>query len=352
MKGNNLIGLDREELIGLAQQMGEAPYRGRQLYYQIYRRKQFDFTKMTDLTKAFRQKLHEAVELDLPQKAQCTRSADGTVKFLFRLRDGAFIETVYIPEEGRNTLCISSQVGCDVGCTFCLTAQMGFQRNLMPGEIIGQVLRVIKEGLLREQGFNVVLMGMGEPFYNYKNVMKAFRIMTDCDGMNLSHRKITLSTSGVVPVLHRLAAEERLPNLAISLNATTGRVRNQIMPINQKWSLEELLAVCRLVAEKSRRTITFEYVLLEGENDTDEDAHRLACLLAPIPAKVNLIPYNPSPGLPHSRPPMSRVENFKQILIENGLTAFVRKTRGDDISAACGQLAHLQQPETLLRGRA
>ncbi len=341
MKIANLIGLDRDELERLAESLEEKPFRGRQLYVQIYRRKAADFDAMTDLAKSFRLRLGEETRIELPEVERRSTSADGTVKLLLRLDDGRFIETVYIPEENRDTLCISSQVGCDVGCTFCLTARMGFKRNLRAGEIVGQVLRVIREGLVRDGGFNVVFMGMGEPLYNYRNVMKAFRLLTDPDGMNLSYRKITVSTSGVVPVLRRMAEEALLPNLAISLNATTDAARDRIMPINRRWPLGELLEACRRLPLEPRRRITVEYVLLAGENDSDDDARRLIDLLRGLPIKVNLIPYNPSPGLDHRRPGPERVSHFQEILRAGFVANFVRKTRGDDVSAACGQLAHL-----------
>ncbi len=338
----NLLGLDQSELMELAVSLGEKPFRGKQLYQQIYARKILNVQQMTDLPLSLRARLSADYILETLQVEQRRASIDGTVKFLFRLQDGQFIETVHIPEERRDTLCISSQVGCDVGCTFCLTAHMGFKRNLKPGEIVGQVLHCILEGLVPESGFNIVFMGMGEPLYNYKNVMKAFRLLTDQQGMDLSHRKITLSTSGVVPVLRKMNAEPQLPNLAISLNATTDQVRNRVMPINRKWPLATLLQACRDFPLDARRRITFEYVLLAGETDSDHDAHRLAHLLKGIPSKVNLIPYNPNPGLPHRRPSDGRVERFREILAANhSLAAFVRRTRGDDISAACGQLAHL-----------
>lgn len=341
MKIANLIGLDRVELERLAESFAEKPFRGNQLYTQIYRRKAFDFDAMTDLAKSFRHRLAEETRIGLPEVQGRSISEDGTVKLLLRLDDGSFIETVHIPEEKRDTLCISSQVGCDVGCTFCLTARMGFKRNLRAGEIVGQVLLMIREGLVRDGGFNIVFMGMGEPLYNYRNVMKAFRLLTDPDGMNLSYRKITVSTSGVVPVLRRMAGESMLPNLAISLNATTDEVRDRIMPINRRWPLGELLEACRRLPLEPRRRITIEYVLLAGENDSDEDARRLVGLLRGLPVKVNLIPYNPNPGLDHRRPSATRVARFQEILSAAYVANFVRKTRGDDVSAACGQLAHL-----------
>ncbi|MEE8585887.1 MAG: 23S rRNA (adenine(2503)-C(2))-methyltransferase RlmN [Acidobacteriota bacterium] len=340
----NLVGLDQGELMELAVSLGEKPFRGKQIYQQIYARKLLDVQQMTDLPVSLRERLGADYALEIPQVEQRRASSDGTVKFLFRLQDGQFIETVYIPEKRRDTLCISSQVGCGVGCTFCLTAQMGFRRNLTPGEIVGQVLHCMREGLVPASGFNIVFMGMGEPLYNYKNVMKAFRILTDQQGMDLSHRKITLSTSGVVPVLRKMNDEPQLPNLAISLNATTDQVRSRVMPINRKWPIAALLQACRAFPLEARRRITFEYLLLAGETDSDQDAHRLAQLLEGIPCKVNLIPYNPNPGLPHQRPSDGRVERFREILVgTHNLSAFVRRTRGDDISAACGQLAHMTE---------
>jgi 23S rRNA (adenine2503-C2)-methyltransferase len=224
-----------------------------------------------------------------------------------------------------------------------MTAQMGFVRNLRPSEIVGQVLAVIASGLLKTKGFNVVFMGMGEPLYNYQNVMKAFQLMTDPEGMDLSYRRITLSTSGVVPVLKKLAKEDTIPNLAISLNATTSSTRSRIMPINRKWELSELLKTCKEFPLEPRRRITIEYVLLKGETDSDSDAHRLARLLNGLSVKVNLIPYNANPGLPHESPDTDRVQEFRFILNSYNITNFVRKTRGQDVSAACGQLAWFEK---------
>lgn len=343
MKKKNLLGLSREELVALAVEMGERPFRGKQLYHQIYRRRIFNWTEMTDLPVAFRERLAREFRVTLPSVANRQDSSDGSVKFLMELEDGLRIESVYIPEPNRDTLCISSQVGCGVGCTFCMTARMGLLRNLKPGEIVGQVLGVIQEKLLTPGVFNVVFMGMGEPLYNYRNVMGAFQLLTDPEGMNLSRRKITISTSGVAPVLEKMLGEEFTPNLAISLNAATGELRDRIMPINRKWNIEDLLNVCsRLYRDDPRRRLTFEYVLLKNENDSDRDAVRLANLLKGIPAKVNVLPYNPNSGLPHSRPDPERVQRFCRILTERQVAVFVRKTRGDDISAACGQLAWLR----------
>ncbi len=342
--------MERAELVDLAAEMGEKPFRGRQLYVQIYRRKAGSFAEMTDLAQSFRRRLEEHYCLILPEIQRRSDSQDGTVKLLLRLEDGQFVESVFIPEENRDTLCISSQVGCDVGCTFCLTARMGFRRNLTPGEIVGQVLRMIREGLVRDNGFNIVFMGMGEPLYNYRNVMKAFRLLTDPDGMNLSYRKITVSTSGIVPVLRRMAHEPVLPNLAISLNASDPGTRDRLMPVNRKWGMAELMEVLREFPLEPRRRITIEYVLLRDENDSPEDAHKLAELLRGLPVKINLIPYNSNPGLPHRRPEPERVGRFQAVLSKYHLASFVRRTRGADVSAACGQLAFLEQPPVALQG--
>lgn len=341
MKKSNLMGLNELELVKVAESLGDKPFRGRQLYHEIYRRREFSLEQMTELPKNFRSRLGHSFEVRVPQIHDRQRSEDGTIKFLFRLDDAKCIESVLIPEDHRQTLCISSQVGCDVGCTFCMTAQMGFHRNLTPGEILGQVLAIACDRGSSQSGFNVVFMGMGEPLYNYRNVMKAFRIMTDSKAIGLSYRKITVSTSGVVPVLSRMRSETELPNLVISLNATSNDVRDELMPINKKWDLNGLLDVCRSFPPKLRRRITFEYVLLSGVTDSDQDAHRLAALLQGMKAKVNLIPYNPGPSLPFDRPTPGRVEQFREILTRGSISTFVRKTRGDDISAACGQLAHL-----------
>ncbi|HEY3128511.1 MAG TPA: 23S rRNA (adenine(2503)-C(2))-methyltransferase RlmN [Acidobacteriota bacterium] len=373
----NLIGLTQPELEELARGMGEPAYRGRQLYHAVYAKKIFDFSRMTDLSVAFRNRLAENFQLQLPTLHSQQKSNDGTIKMLLALVDGEKIECVYIPEERRDTLCISSQVGCAVGCTFCATATMGLRRNMTAGEIVGQALYAIKAELIRKAeapdgperergrvgervrrrvdgvridpssesaetsryGFNIVMMGMGEPLHNFEQVARAIRILCDPAGMAVSHRKITLSTSGVVSGLLRLAQEPVIPNLAISLNAADDRTRTEIMPINKKWNIEALLDACRQFPLDSRRRITFEYVLLAGVNDSEEDARQLARLLAGLRAKVNLIAWNFNADLPFKTPPSTSVDRFKEILEASGLSAFLRKPRGADIYAACGQLA-------------
>jgi 23S rRNA (adenine2503-C2)-methyltransferase len=343
MKKENILGWDKEALSTLSESLGEPPYRGRQLFRQLYTNKTHRFAEMTDLSKGFRGDLDEKWEVRLPAVENKSLSQDGTIKVLFGLADGHFVESVYIPESNRGTLCISSQVGCDVGCTFCLTARMGFLRNLTSGEIIGQVLEMLKAASIQDARLNIVFMGMGEPLYNYQNVMKAFRLMIDPDGLDLSYRRITLSTAGVVPVLEKMYKEPLLPNLAISLNATDNETRSAIMPVNQKWDLKRLIEVCRSFPLEPRRRITFEYVLLAGVNDGLADAKRLAQLLKGMKSKVNLIPYNENPGLPYRRPGGDRLEQFREALVSRNISAFVRRPRGDDISAACGQLAYLEE---------
>ena len=339
----NLLGKDSQELVGIVRGMGEKSFRGKQLYHLLYRRREHCFSKMSELPTGFRTSLSEQFQIDLPRLQQRSESGDGTVKLLFRLHDDQFVETVVIPEEERTTLCVSSQVGCDVGCTFCLTAQMGFMRNLKPGEILGQVLSAIDSDYVPAHGFNIVFMGMGEPLYNYKHLMKAFRIMVDPQGMGLSRRRITVSTAGVIPVLERMQSEPIVPNLAISLNATTDELRNELMPLNRRWPIRDLLDCCRRFPLEPRRRITFEYVLLKGVTDSVQDARRLAQLLRGIRSKVNLISCNPNPGLPYQRPSTETVDRFQQVLTNHHISAFVRKTRGGDISAACGQLAYLER---------
>lgn len=335
----NLLGKTVTELEALATSMGEFRFRGRQLYVAMYRKRVFDLDQMTDQSKNFRRRLAESHEVRSPQLDRKFVSSDGTIRMLFRLDDGKFAEAVSIPERRRHTICISSQVGCGVDCTFCMTARLGFVRNLTPDEIIGQILTAQHEGMLPERGVNVVLMGMGEPLHNYRNVVTAIEVMSDPDGMAIPLRKITLSTAGVVPLMKRLFTEKAIPNLAVSLNAPNEELRSELMPINERWSLQELLDTCRQLPLRHRQRITFEYVLIGNLNDAPSHAAQLARHLEGLRCRVNLIPWNPAPEIPYSAPTPEAVDLFQRVLRENGVMAFLRKPRGQDISAACGQLA-------------
>jgi 23S rRNA (adenine2503-C2)-methyltransferase len=318
----------------------EPSFRATQLYKSVYQRWITDFEQMTDLPKPLRASLAQDWDLGLPEIARRFDSVDGTRRYLIKLQDGEMAEAVYIPEEHRNTICISSQVGCALACTFCLTGQLGLIRNLSAGEIVTQAMVAQRDNLSWEQrdSFNIVMMGMGEPLHNYDNVMKALRILHDEYGMNMSMSRITLSTAGMLPAIERLADEPIIPNLAISLTGATNNKRNELMPINRKYPIEKLLEAVRRFPLKHRQRVTFEYVLLKGVTDSPEDAHNLVRLLKGMRAKVNLIPLNEAEELEYSRPSDAAVQRFQQILIDNHISAFVRKNRGNDISAACGQL--------------
>jgi len=330
-----------------AQETGEAPFRGKQLYQAIYRRRVLDCSQMTELAKPLREKLKATARVTDTAIARVFYSTDGTRRYLLRLGDGQQVETVFIPEEHRDTICISCQVGCAVGCTFCMTAQLGIKRNMTAGEIVSQVLIVLNQvygpGAAVPHGTNLVLMGMGESFLNYDEVMKAVRIMADEKGLGINPKRVTLSTSGIVPRIYALAKEPVRPRLAVSLSATTDEQRNQLIPLNRRYPLAELMKACREYPLRERERLTFEYVMLDGVNDTDEDARRLVRLVSPIRAKVNLIPHNPAPELPYHSSPMGRILRFQEMLVEHGIPAFIRQPRGQDISAACGQLAARQQ---------
>ena len=341
-----LLGLTADELAGLMVDWGEKPYHGRQLYGALYRRRQLDPGSMTELSKSLRRKLESCV-ISLPRLQRRQRAADGTEKYLLELTDGENIECVLIPERKRNTLCISTQAGCPLDCRFCLTAMLGFRRNLNPAEILGQILYVLGDRSLvinsegdgsRPSLTNLVLMGMGEPLLNLDNVLKSLVILTDPRGLALSPRRITLSTVGLVPQMRKLAQAPVVPNLAVSLSATTDEVRDRLMPINRKYPIDTLLQACAEFPLKRNQRLTFEYVLMDGINDSDEDARRLVKLLAQLRSKVNLLPLNPgnANGLRPSSP--RRVNRFREILTRKGLPAYVRKPRGMDIYAACGQL--------------
>ncbi len=343
-----LLGKSAEELRAWMAAQGEPAYRGAQIYHALYAERRFDLAAMTNLPAALRAHLASEVTITLPQIIKRYLSADGTVRYVLALdlpgnaQKPATIETVFMPEESRQTICISTQAGCPVDCHFCLTATLGLIRNLTPGEIVGQVVVALADqrGALKPQT-NVVLMGQGEPLLNYDAVMAAVRILLDANGVALSPRHITLSTSGIVPGIERLAKEPVRPKLAVSLNASSNEQRNAIMPINRKYPLERLLDACRRYPLRPWEQLTFEYVLLGGFNDHPEDARRVVKLVANLRAKVNLIPWNPG-ELPYEPPKPERVEEFRRILTEKGLLAFVRYSRGQDIMAACGQLALLE----------
>jgi 23S rRNA (adenine2503-C2)-methyltransferase len=355
----DLLGKSAEELRAFAESLSEPAYRGGQLYHALYAERKSEFAAMSNLPAAFRERLSRETAIGLPQIRRRYRSADETVRYVLALGDSASegrlaspatIETVFMPEEKRQTICISTQAGCAVDCHFCLTATLGLIRNLTAGEIIGQVLVALKDNraALKPQT-NVVLMGQGEPLLNYDAVIAALRILLDPNAMAISPKHVTLSTSGIVPGIKKLAKEKVRPKLAISLNASTNEQRDKIMPINRKYPIESLLEACRQYLLRPWERLTFEYVVLGGFNDSAEDARRVVKLLANLRAKVNLIPWNPG-ELPYEKPDPGRVEEFRRILADKGLPVFVRNSRGQDVMAACGQLALLESasPATAL----
>ncbi|HET7216720.1 MAG TPA: 23S rRNA (adenine(2503)-C(2))-methyltransferase RlmN [Vicinamibacterales bacterium] len=330
--------LELAELEQYLSEIGVPRFHARQIFQWIYRRGVTDFEAMTDLGRELRTQLGRELAFSTPAVAKRDRSEDGTIKFLLRLADGHLIESVFIPDTPSQTFCISTQVGCAMRCAFCLTGKMGIIRNLTAGEIVGQVRVLLRELHMLGQRFNIVLMGMGEPLHNYDATMKALRILGDEHGLAVAPKRVTLSTVGVLPALERLASEPFMPNLAISLHATTEDQRDMLVPVNRKYGLKELLDACRRFPVKRRSRITFEYVLLAGVNDTPEDARRLVKLLNGIKAKVNLLPLNEAPGIPFERPDDARVNRFAKILADHDVTVSVRRSRGRDIRAACGQL--------------
>ncbi len=335
---SDLTELDLAELERLLQESGYDAFHARQLYRWIHRHGVTGFDQMTNLSKELRGELRSRFTVGRPKVVSDQLSTDGTRKFVLELNDGRRIESVFIPDTPAMTFCVSTQVGCAMSCGFCLTGKMGLVRHLSAGEIAGQVITLASATGLLEQPFNIVLMGMGEPLHNYDNTMKALRMLHAEEGLSISPRRITLSTVGIVPALERLSREPLMPNLAISLHATTEEQRTALVPPNAKYSLAAILDACRRFPLKRRSRITFEYVLLNGVNDTPEDARRLTRLLSGIKAKVNLIPLNAAPGIPFDRPSDARVDRFAQILADRHLTVSVRKSRGRDIRAACGQL--------------
>jgi 23S rRNA (adenine2503-C2)-methyltransferase len=334
----NLTDLERHEIEDAVERLGVPRFHGRQIFHWIHGRGAADFAAMSDLSRELRARLTQAFTIDAPVVESTQVSTDGTTKFLLRLADRQRIEAVYIPDTPAQTFCISSQVGCAMACGFCLTGRMGLTRHLTAGEIAAQVGVVARETGLSGTAFNIVLMGMGEPLHNYDATMKALRILADEHGLAVHPRRITLSTVGVVPALEMLAREPVMPNLAISLHATTDAQRTAIVPLNRRYDLQALLDACRRFPVRRRGRLTFEYVLLDGVNDTPEDARRLVKLLHGLRAKVNLLPLNEAPGIPYARPADARVNAFARILADRGITVSVRRSRGRDIRAACGQL--------------
>jgi 23S rRNA (adenine2503-C2)-methyltransferase len=353
----NLLGLSKAELEAYVAELGSKPFRARQLMNWLYKRGESDIAAMTDLAKDFRAELVQRAEVKLPEIVKTQVASDGTRKWLLSGGNGQAYETVFIPEEDRGTLCISSQVGCVLDCSFCSTAQQGFNRNLTTAEIVGQVWLANRE-LAGSLGWkvgddriitNIVLMGMGEPLANFRNVIPAIRIFLDDLGFDISRRRVTLSTSGLVPQIYKLAEEVNCA-LAVSLHAPNDALRNELVPINRKHNIAELLDACwHYLDEQNGRSVTFEYVMLDGINDQPEHARELARLLRGKPAKVNLIPFNPFPGTQYRRSPAAAIERFRDELIQRDLIATVRKTRGDDIDAACGQLAGQVTDRTVVR---
>jgi 23S rRNA (adenine2503-C2)-methyltransferase len=334
----DLAELELGELEGALETRHCERYHARQVYRWIYRRGVSDFSQMTDLSRSLRTQLEADFFVGTPRLVADEHSVDGTRKLVLELTDQRRIESVFIPDTPAMTFCISTQVGCAMSCGFCLTGKMGLVRHLTTGEIVGQVRVLAATTGLLEHPFNIVLMGMGEPLHNYDSTMKALRILHSEHGLAISPRRVTLSTVGIVPGLERLAREPLMPNLAVSLHATTDEQRSALVPPNRKYPLAAILDTCRRFPLKKRNRITFEYVLLDGVNDMPEDARRLVKLLSGIRAKVNLIPLNPAPGIPYERPSDERVDRFAQILSDRHITVSVRKSRGRDIRAACGQL--------------
>lgn len=328
-----ILGLEIHEL---AEVIGGPKYRAAQVFEWIYSRLEFDFHKMSNLPLELRNELATKFSITVPQIIEEQKSSDGTTKYALNV-SGETIEAVHMPDLKRDTLCISSQAGCSFGCKFCVTARMNLRRHLTAGEIVGQVILAIQHHG-REKPLNIVFMGMGEPLHNYDNVMKAFRILTHERGLRISNRRITVSTVGYIPSLVRLHDETVIPNLAVSLNAPNDKLRSELMPINRLYPIRVLMKTLSELPLRHRQRITFEYVLLRGVNDSAEDAHQLLQVTEPIRCKINLIPLNPDPHLPYERPDDDSISRFAGILVDGGRTVSVRRSRGPDISAACGQL--------------
>ncbi|OCL27932.1 23S rRNA (adenine(2503)-C(2))-methyltransferase [Orenia metallireducens] len=333
----DLMGLNLEELKEVVSSLGEASFRAKQIFNWVYDKKVTDFLEMSNLSKNLREKLIDNAYISQLKVITLQKSKDGTIKYLFELEDGQWIESVFMPyQDNRRSVCISTQVGCGMGCNFCATGLNGLTRNLSTGEIINQIITIAR--LRGEEITNVVLMGMGEPLANYEEVLKAITLMNDDNGLNIGMRRITLSTCGLVPQIKRLAEEDLQLTLAISLHAPNNKMRSQMMPINDKYPLEDLLDSCRYYIDKTGRRISFEYSLVKGVNDSPKDARELARLLSGILCHVNLIPINQVEGLEYSKPDRDAINNFKAELEQKGVAVTVRLERGADIAAACGQL--------------
>jgi len=355
MAKQNLLDLDPASLTAWFAAQGEKPFRARQVMRWIYRAGESDFDAMSDLAKSLREKLHQLACVQVPKVVREELASDGTRKWLLDVGTGNAVETVFIPEEGRGTLCVSTQAGCALDCAFCSTGKQGFNRNLSTAEIIGQVWWANHELGKNEEGnwpiTNVVLMGMGEPLLNFESSVSALRLMLDDHCYGLSRRRVTVSTSGVVPAMDRLRDECPVA-LAISLHAPNDELRNVLVPINQKYPLRELMAACQRYLEKAPRDfVTFEYVMLAGVNDSEKHARELIRLVRDVPCKFNLIPFNPFPQAPYRRSEMPVVMRFRDLLVQAGIVTTIRKVRGDDIAAACGQLAGQVQDRTKRTGQ-
>jgi 23S rRNA (adenine2503-C2)-methyltransferase len=350
----NLLNFDRAGLTAWFEGIGEKPFRATQLLKWMYQQGCDSFSEMTNLSKSLREQLEAIAEIKGPVVSEARHSDDGSRKWLFQLSDGNCIESVYIPEENRATLCVSSQVGCSLNCSFCSTAQQGFNRNLTTAEIIGQVWQASR--LLAEDpgepapASNVVMMGMGEPLLNLENVVCAMNLMQDDFAFALSKRRVTLSTAGVVPGLYELAKVSDV-SLALSLHAPDDALRSRLVPVNRKYPIHEVLDACREYVGEGRRRVTIEYVMLKDVNDQDSHARALVKLLRKVPVKVNLIPFNPFPATVYERSTAQRIDRFRSILHDSGIVTITRRTRGDDIDAACGQLAGEFQDRTRRRQR-
>ena len=334
----NIKDFSADELANFLEERGHPVYRAKQICQWLFQKRALAFSDMTNLSRPLRDRLEQEFSISRLSVLRRAESRDGTVKFLFGLGDDASIESVLIPESHRLTLCISTQAGCGFGCAFCATALMGLKRNLTASEIVDQILEASRTLTAERRVTHVVLMGMGEPLANYANTLRALKIMTDGDwGIGISPRRVTLSSVGLVPQIKKLMAESRV-NLAISLHAATDELRGELMPVNRKYSLKQLIDCCRSLPVPRRKRITFEYVLLRGVNDSAEDARALVKLLKGIACKVNVIPFNPHPGSKFERPSEDEIARFQAVLYDAGVQINVRRPRGDDIQAACGQL--------------